>query len=95
MLRPVLPFLGFLISLLNYKHGMSLLKIVFSPVFPRFLWIRQRKKILGKFEGATSVFACGILQGWGLEGWGLGLAELWGFWCLNMANWVQYPLPLF
>ena len=24
---------------------------------------------------ATSVFACGVLQGWGLEGWGLGLAE--------------------
>ena len=22
---------------------------------------------------ATSVFACGMLQGWGLEGWGLGL----------------------
>ena len=20
---------------------------------------------------------------------------LWGFWCLNMANWVGYPLPLF
>ena len=19
---------------------------------------------------------------------------LWGFWCLNMANWVRYPLPL-
>ena len=25
---------------------------------------------------ATSDFACGILQGWGLEGWGLGLAEM-------------------
>ena len=25
---------------------------------------------------ATSVFACGMLQGWGLEGWGLGLADL-------------------
>ena len=25
---------------------------------------------------ATSVFARGMLQGWGLEGWGLGLAEL-------------------
>ena len=25
---------------------------------------------------ATSVFACGMLQGWGLEGWGLGLAEV-------------------
>ena len=24
---------------------------------------------------ATSVFACGMLQGWGLEGSGLGLAE--------------------
>ena len=24
---------------------------------------------------ATSVFACGMLQGWGLEVWGLGLAE--------------------
>ena len=24
---------------------------------------------------ATSVFARGMLQGWGLEGWGLGLAE--------------------
>ena len=24
---------------------------------------------------ATSVFACGMLQGWGLEGWGLGLPE--------------------
>ena len=23
----------------------------------------------------TSVFACDMLQGWGLEGWGLGLAE--------------------
>ena len=21
--------------------------------------------------------------------------RLWGFWCLNMANWVRYPLPLF
>ena len=20
---------------------------------------------------------------------------LWGFWCLNIANWVRYPLPLF
>ena len=20
---------------------------------------------------------------------------LWGFWCLNMANWMRYPLPLF
>ena len=20
---------------------------------------------------------------------------LWGFWCLSMANWVRYPLPLF
>ena len=20
---------------------------------------------------------------------------LWGFWCLNMGNWVRYPLPLF
>ena len=20
---------------------------------------------------------------------------LWGFWCLNMTNWVRYPLPLF
>ena len=20
---------------------------------------------------------------------------LWGFWCLNMAKWVRYPLPLF
>ena len=20
---------------------------------------------------------------------------LWGFWCLNMANWVRYPLPFF
>ena len=25
---------------------------------------------------ATSVFACGMLQGWGLEGWGLGLADM-------------------
>ena len=25
---------------------------------------------------ATSVFTCGMLQGWGLEGWGLGLAEM-------------------
>ena len=25
---------------------------------------------------ATSIFACGMLQGWGLEGWGLGLADL-------------------
>ena len=25
---------------------------------------------------ATSVFACGMLQGWGLEGWGLGLPEI-------------------
>ena len=24
---------------------------------------------------ATSVFACAMLQGWGLEGWGLGLAD--------------------
>ena len=24
---------------------------------------------------ATSVFACGMLQGWGLDGWGLGLAD--------------------
>ena len=24
---------------------------------------------------ATSVFSCGMLQGWGLEGWGLGLAD--------------------
>ena len=24
---------------------------------------------------ATFVFACGMLQGWGLEGWGLGLAD--------------------
>ena len=24
---------------------------------------------------ATSVFACGMLQGWGLQGWGLGLAN--------------------
>ena len=24
---------------------------------------------------ATSVFACGMLQGWGLEGWGLELAD--------------------
>ena len=24
---------------------------------------------------ATSVFACGMLQGWVLEGWGLGLAD--------------------
>ena len=24
---------------------------------------------------ATSVFACGMSQGWGLEGWGLGLAD--------------------
>ena len=24
---------------------------------------------------ATSVFACAMLQGWGLEGWGLGLAH--------------------
>ena len=24
---------------------------------------------------ATSVFACGMLQGWGLVGWGLGLAD--------------------
>ena len=24
---------------------------------------------------ATSVFACGMLQGWGFEGWGLGLAD--------------------
>ena len=27
---------------------------------------------------ATSVFACGMLQRWGFEGWGLGLADL--FW---------------
>ena len=20
---------------------------------------------------------------------------LWGFWCLNMANWVPYPVPIF
>ena len=20
---------------------------------------------------------------------------VWGFWCLNMANWVRYPLPFF
>ena len=26
-------------------------------------------------RSATSVFACGMLQGWGLEGWGLGLAD--------------------
>ena len=25
---------------------------------------------------ATSVFACGMLQGWGLEGWGLGVADV-------------------
>ena len=24
----------------------------------------------------TSVFACSMLQGWGLEGWGLGLADM-------------------
>ena len=30
---------------------------------------------------ATSVFACGMLQGWGLEGWGLGLADLKGLLC--------------
>ena len=26
-------------------------------------------------SSATSVFACGMLQGWGLEGWSLGLTE--------------------
>ena len=33
---------------------------------------------------ATSVFACGMLQGWGLEGWGLGLAE--SFWAGYSAD---------
>ena len=36
----------------------------------------------------TSVFACGMLQGWGLEGWGLGLAErycaIWG----GISHWA-------
>ena len=31
---------------------------------------------LSKSCSATSIFACGMLQGWGLEGWGLGLADM-------------------
>ena len=40
---------------------------------------------------ATSVFADGMLQGWGLEGWGLGLAN-----CVKVARlqsefWHEIP----
>ena len=35
----------------------------------------------------TSVFACGMLQGWGLEGWGLGLAEK------NLAEAIEPSKP--
>ena len=34
---------------------------------------------------ATSVFACDMLQGWGLEGWGLGLADVPRF-CLKLKK---------
>ena len=35
------------------------------------MWVLSKDEI-----GATSVSACGMLQGWGLEAWGLGLADL-------------------
>ena len=44
---------------------------------------------------ATSVFACAMLQGWGLEGWGLGLTEgiLWTsliFFCFLLSPETRY-----
>ena len=47
---PVLLFLGFWISLVNVKRGISLVILVFSLSFPRILWVRQGQKILGNFE---------------------------------------------
>ena len=49
-----LSFLSLLvwISLVNFKQGNSLLKLVFSLSFPGiFLWVWQGQKILGKFGG--------------------------------------------
>ena len=37
------------ISLVNFKQGISLLKLVFSLYFPRISWVRSEQKILGKF----------------------------------------------
>ena len=42
--------LVFWISLVNLKRGISLVILVFSLSFPRILWVRQGKKILGNFE---------------------------------------------
>ena len=36
---------------------------------------------------ATSVFACGMLQGWGLEGWGLGLPAV-----VRLFRWLFFGL---
>ena len=41
---------------------------------------------------ATSVFACGMLEGRGLEGWGLGLAELNAVWKQTWTVPVSVPV---
>ena len=52
-----LSFLSLLvwISLVNFKQGISLLKLVFSLSFPGILWVWQGQKILGKFWGFSLV----------------------------------------
>ena len=41
----------------------------------RMLQCNSCSEQLSENCSATSVFACAMLQGWGLEGWGLGLAD--------------------
>ena len=47
--------LAFWNSLVNFKQGISLVICVFSLLFPRFQWVWQGAKILGKFEGFSLV----------------------------------------
>ena len=47
---PVLLFLGFLNFLGKFEARNFLGYSVFSLSFPRILWVRQGKKILGNFE---------------------------------------------
>ena len=57
--------------MVNLKRGISLVILVFSLSFPRILWVRQGKKILGNFE----VFLDTKPKNRGKEGQDLGVCN--------------------
>ena len=59
---------------------------------PRFSFSQKLKAILSQDVFSLVAPYCAIPRDYLSD---TPYCALWGFWCLNMANWVRYPLPLF